>query len=122
MDELADRAAHAEIGLFIEEVRVVHGLVGEEEADRREDIGRHPHAADGAEDAFLDELFTKIIQEEEDHEEDHGKDQGQADAAFADDGAEGSADQEHDEDRDGEGELLMPGDLMLAQVVDLIIV
>jgi len=122
LDELADAAGYAEIGFLVEQVRVVHGLVGEEEADRGEDIGGHPHAADGAEDALLDEFFPEIVQEEEDHEEDDGEDEGEADSAFADDRAEGGADEEHNEDCDGERDLLVPGYLVLAEIIDLILI
>ena len=121
-DELADATGRAEIEFLVEQIGVVHGFVGEEKADRGEDIGGHPHAADGAEDALFDEFFSEIIQEEEDHEENDGKDYRQADPAFADDRAEGGADEEHNEDRDGERDFFVPGDLESTKVADFILV
>ena len=79
----------------------MQGLIDQEDADRGEHIGGHPHPADGRQHVLFHEFFAEIIQQEKDHEEDHGKDQGQADTALADDGAEGCADQEHDEAGDG---------------------
>src|ERR1700722_12054405 len=116
-EERSDLSREPEIEFFVEQLRVVERLVDEENADRCKDIGRHPHALEWREDGLAGEFFPEVVQQEKDNEEDHGKDQGHADAALANDGAEGCADDEHDHAGDRQGYLFVPGHLVLQEVL-----
>ena len=122
LNKRPDTARDAEIKFFIEQLRVVHGLIDQEQTDRGEDIGRHPHPADRRKDGLFHEFFTEVIQQEKDDEEDHGKYQWQSDPALADDRPQRRADQEHDHDGHGQRDFFMPCDLMLAKIVVLILI
>src|SRR5579872_2486497 len=121
-NELPDTPADPEIKLLIEELRVVQGLVGKKEPDWGEHISSQPHSPNGTHDPLFGELAAKIVEEEEDHEEYDRKYERHADAPLSDNRSKGSADKEHDQNGDGVGQLLMPCNLMLPQVVHFVVV
>ena len=100
----------------VEEAGVGGGLPCEEGTDGDEDKGGDPHA-DGFESAFANGFFANHADDVVEDEEDDRGDKGHAEAAFADDGTEGGADEEEEETGDGEGEFAHELDVVAVDVL-----
>src|SRR5690606_36622333 len=85
-------------------------LPEEDESDDQEYGIGHPYAGDHADVAPLGEFFPLDGKHVEDDEEQDGDQEGHAQPAFLNDGAEGSADQEHRNTGEGTGDDLVPLD------------
>ena len=90
----------------VEHSRVVHGLVGDIDAERGEHSGRNPHALPHFPVTIACHLVAGVVDDVVENEEEHGYDKRCADTTFANDGSERCTDEEENQAGNGECEFL----------------